>query len=355
MNVGSQYINVLDDLCGLSSPLNLPTAGTFGPLTGGLDGLAGLVDADFVGGSSVTGTVGLRSLDGVLNLSLLAVPGRATASVQNAMLTYCEITRAGSVFAILDPPKNQSAAQMVTYVTATAALKELSEYGAIYWPNILLDNPSTAVYGNATTLVAPPSGAIAGLYSRIDAATPAGVFVHPAGTDNGRLFNVRGLEMPEVKKKTARDLVFPQLINPITTEPGQPIYLDGARTLRDNANFPTIGERRGIIFIESSGRAGLSFMRHKNIQPRLYNEGRRASVQFLNGLTTNHAFASDDPSQAFSVDFGPGLNTPSVAAARTVLAKWSVATSKPAEFIVVTVSPDTRALDAELAALSAAA
>lgn len=354
VNNGSQYITLVDDLAAVASPGNLPAAGTFGPLTGGLDGLAGLVDADFVGGQSVGGSVGLRALDEVQNLTLLAVPGRATASVHNNMLTYCEITRAGSVFAILDPPKNQSASQMVTYVTQTAALKQLSEFGAIYWPNVLVDNPSTAVYGNANTLVAPPSGAIAGLYSRIDSATPAGVFVHPAGIDNGRLFNVRGLEMPEVKKREKRDLVFPQLINPISTEPGLPIFVDGARTLRDNANFPTIGERRGVIFIETSGRIGLAFMRHKNIAPRLYNDGKRASVQFLEGLTRNHAFASDDPAKAFSVDFGPGLNPPSVQHARTVLAKWSVATAKPAEFIVVTVSPDTRALDAELAALAAA-
>lgn len=351
-NTGSNLLQVTDLFAAVASPGNLPMTGTFGPLTGGADGLAGLADSDFIGGTSANGDVGLNALDIVDTLSLLAIPGRATPAVQNAMITYANITRAGRVFCILDPPKNQSAAAIVAYVVSTAGLQELSEYGAMYWPNVLVANPSPAVFGTATTLVAPPSGAIAGLMARVDNSTPAGPFVHPAGTVNGLLFNVLGLEMPQVQKKSARDTVFPNLINPITTQTSQggPIYVDGARTLKDNGNFPTIGERRGVIFVESSGQLALDQARHRNINNRLYNECRRAFFRFLAALTKAEAFASDIPSEAFTVDFGLGLNTPSVAATRTVLGKLSLATSKPAEFIDVLVTPDVRALDAELAA-----
>lgn len=345
-NTGSNLIALVDLA---ASGNNVPASGTFGPLTGGNDGLAGLVDNDFIGGAGVNGDVGMRALDSVQTLTLLCVPGRATASTHNAMVTYCEITRNGQVFAILDPPANQSAAQIVNYFKNTAALQQLSEYFAIYWPRILIDNPNQAVYGAAQLLVAPPCGVIAGLYARVDASRPSGVFVAPAGTDYP-LFNVRGLEMPEVKKKAKREIVFPELINPISVEPGTPIFLDGARTGKSNGNFPTIGERRGVMFVEQSLRQGLTFMRHKNINPRLYADGKRTTTLFLNQQTKNEAFASTNPDQAFTVDFGKGINTAAVANARTVIARVGLATSKPAEFIFIKVSPDTRALDAELAA-----
>jgi hypothetical protein len=347
---GSAYIKITDHEVALDSPSNLPALGTFGPLTGGNDGLAGLADTDYVGGTGSEGSVGLRCLDEVQNLTLLAVPGRATASVHNGMITYCEIVREGLVFGIFDPPRNQSATQMVSYVKNTAGIQRLSEHGAIYWPNVLIDNPSKAVFGNTDTIVAPPSGAIAGLYARVDAATPSGVFEHPAGVDNGKLFNVRGLEMPEVKKKAKREIVFPELINPISTEPGQPIFVDGARCLKDNGNFPTIGERRGVSFLEASLKQGLTFMRHKRINTRLYNEGKKTAQAFMLQQCRNEAFASTDPAEAFNLDFGKGLNPASVKFARQVYARLSVATAAPAEFVILKVSPDRRALEAELAA-----
>jgi hypothetical protein len=75
----------------------------------------GLDDRDFIG--SEAGKTGLHALDRVQDLALLLVPGRATPAVHNAMLRYCEVARSGTVFAVLDPPANQSAAEMVTYVS----------------------------------------------------------------------------------------------------------------------------------------------------------------------------------------------------------------------------------------------
>lgn len=347
---GSSLIVVTDLEAAVASPGNLPNLGTFGPLTGGNDGLVGLADTDFNGGTGANGAVGLRCLDTVQNLTLLAVPGRATASVHNAMITYCEIVREGSVFAIFDPPRGLSAAQMVAYVKTTAAIQNLSEFCAIYWPNVLIDNPSKSVFGNTDTIVAPPSGAIAALYARTDAAKPWGVFTHPAGTEVGRLFNVRGLEMKEVKDKKKREIVFPELINPISVEPGTPIFVDGARCLKSNGNWPTVGERRGVIYVESSLKQGLAFLRHRNISERLYQEGKKTTKAFLLQGARNEAFASTNPADAFVLDWGKGLNPASTKFARQVVARVGLATAKPAEFIILKVSPDNRALEAELAA-----
>lgn len=350
-NTGSRWVNAVD-LAAAGN--NVPAPGTFGPLTGGADGLSGLVDADFVGGTGVNGDVGLRCLDSVKTLALDIVPGRATAAVHGGLITYNEVTRNGFVFAILDPPLNQSAAQIVNYVQNVAVLENLSELAAIYWPNVLIDNPDETIYGAVTTIVCPPSGIIAGRYAKTDSASPSGVFDPPAGTTNGALSTVRGVEMTEVLKKPKRDLVFPALINPISRETNTPWFLDGARCLKSDGNWPTIGERRGIIFAEVSIIQALVVLRHRNINERLLKEGADACEDFLLIPTRAGKLATTNPAEAFLVDFGPGLNNASTNKQRTTWGRVSIATSEPNEFTNIIVAPDTRMLDAELAALATA-
>lgn len=348
-SAGSIYVDAVDlD----ATPVDFPALGTYGPLVGGGNGLVGLADSDFTGGETVNGSTGFRCFDEIAG-DVLIVPGRATSAVHNGMITYCEITRAGLVFAILDPPANQTASQMVSYVESTASLLELSEFGAIYWPRVKIANPSRDLFGADATITVPPSGHLAGIYARNDARKVGGAFEQPAGVDFGIPRNVLGLEMDEVRKKTKRELVFPKMINPISQEDGTPIFVDGARTLKSTGNWPSVGQRRGMIFIEQRLIPGLAFMRHRNIKDKLYREGEDSVIVFMLELCRNECFKSTDPAKAFFVDFGPALNPPSVQAQKKVVARLGVATSEPAEFVVVLVGPDTRALDEELAALAA--
>src|SRR5690606_15365864 len=144
---GSIYVRVIDQLLA-GAPIPPPQTMA---LAGGGDGLVGLDDADFIG--SEPAKTGLHALDQVQALSLLLVPGRATPAVHNAMVRYCEVDRDGTVFAVLDPPANQSATDIVTYVATTASLEQLSEFGAIYWPRVKVLNPQKSVFGSAEQLV----------------------------------------------------------------------------------------------------------------------------------------------------------------------------------------------------------
>jgi len=349
---GSRLVTLVNLSSSLASPANLPTAGTFGPLTAGNDGLVGLTDTDFTGGKTVNGSTGLRVLD-AKDIDVVAVPGRATSAVHNGVITYCEIVREGLCFAILDPPAASTAEQMVTYVTTTAGLFGLTEIAAIYWPRVQVVNPDKGVYGSTLkNITIAPSGHIAGLYARTDARKVGGAFEQPAGTERGILANVVGLETEEVLEKPKRELVFPKNINPISKEEG-PIFVDGARNLKLTGSWPSVGQRRGVMFIEKRLRPGLAFMRHQNIKARLRTDGRNTVLKFLGELCTEKCFKTDDPKKAFFVDFGPGLNTAAVEAARKVKARIGLATSEPAEFIHVLIGPDNRELEKELAALAA--
>jgi len=345
---GSTLVSVTDLGSATVAPNNLPAEGTFGPLTGGDDGLASLDDNDFIG--SDASATGIRALDTVQNVTLLIIPGRATSAVHNAMITYCEATRDKACFAVLDPPSNTDAVGIVDYVDSTAALLGLSEFAAIYWPRVKVLNPNKNVFGSADQIVVPPSGHIVGVYARVDSSQPGGIYKPPAGIENGKLLGVLGFETDEVLDEAKRDLVFPKRINPLTVFPGVPRHIDGARTLKGDGNFPTVAERRGVIFIEQSLKIGLLFAKHQNNNEKLRSTVRRTILAFLFIQMRNEAFQSQDPTKAFFVDVSESLNTPTVVFAGQLIARIGLATNKPAEFIVLRISQDTRALEEELAA-----
>lgn len=348
--VGSVLIRVTDQLLPASTGPGLDVDVSVA-LDGGDDGLVGLDDNDFIGND--VGKTGLRALDSVQDLTLVIAPGRATAAVHGALLAYAEVARQGQVFAVLDPPAARGAAGIVDYVTTEAALLNASEFAAIYWPRVKVLNPAKGVYGSADQLVIPPSGIIAGVYARTDASSPGGVYEPPAGIDKGRMFGVLGFETDDVLEEAKRDLVYPKRINPLTTGPGLPRYIDGSRTLKGNGNFPYVAERRGVSFIERSLRDGLQFARHKNNTEGLRAQVRRTVTAFLLTQMNNGAFRSREPAKAFFVDVSDQLNTPTVIFAGKLIARVGLATNKPAEFIVLRISQDTRTLEAELAAAGA--
>lgn len=346
-------ITLADELAAVASPGNLPATGTFGPFTGGNDGLTSLADADFSGAVTSNSATGLRLLDGVDDITLVAIPQRCTASVQAAMATWCEVTRRGRpVFAIYDPPAARTADQIVTFVETTAALIGSTELGAYYWPRVKVASPNADLYGSDNAVV-PPSGDIAAAYARSDARkSVGGAFAHPAGV-NITLPRVLGLETDSVLLESTREKVFPKRINPISRERDAagnltPFFLDGARVLKESGNFPHVGSSRGVQITQKTLRANLAFARHQNNTPSLRSTCADVATQYMLEVTKTGLLASPVPGDAFIVDFGPGLNPPS--AKNKVNGEIGIATAAPAEFVNVLVFQDDRALEAELAA-----
>lgn len=337
--VASRLVSATNMASTLPSPTNLPAPGTTGPLTGGGDGLVGLADADFTGGVSSNGRTGMRSLDLVDDVALLICPGGTTVGIHNGQVTYCESTRKGLCFAILDTPPSLSADGMVTYVSSTALLKGLSEMAAAYWPRVYHDNPNTSVFGTAATVLTGPAGAVAGLCARMDASKEGGAFEHPASIEKGFLRTVRALETDEVKDDDVRGRVFDALVNPIMVKTGVTPYVDGARTLKDTGPFPTVGESRGVLFLQLVIARALDPKRNQNLRPRFYNEIKLKVTPFMERLTSKECFASNVNAEAWFFDIGKALNTSAVQNAKTAEARLGVATSKPGEFINVIIAP----------------
>lgn len=353
---GSQLITVTDlDAFGATATATAqrPANAAGVVLVGGDDGLVGLADSDFIGDADEK--TGFYALDADTSqpVTLLACPARATAAVHNAMLNYCEVSRAGSVFAIIDSPAGLTAQGILDYVRNQALLENASEFGAIYYPLVRVINPNTALFGDEAWIEVPPCGHIAGVMARTDSSAPGGVYRSPAGHQNGRLRSIVGFEIlpgrqqPETFDETKRDLIYPARINPLDAQGGIR-HIDGGRTLSGAGNFPNVGERRGASFIEQTIKVNLEFARHRNNDEALRAEVTRVVEKFLLDQMRVGAFRTRSEDTAFFVDFGRGLNPDSVIFAGQLIGRIGLATNKPAEFIILNFTQDTRALQQEL-------
>jgi len=237
---------------------------------------------------------------------------------------------------------------MRTYQLTTASLKDVSEFGAIYWPRIKVLNPNKEVYGNEEYITVPPAAWVAGVYSRTDRAQPGGIYQPPAGIERGRIYGCLGFETDEVLDERKRDLLYPERVNPISREEGTARFIDGTRTLKGDGAFPSVAERRGVIYIEQQVKAGTRFARHSNADAALRARMFRTIFQFLKTQMNLGAFRTKDTETAFFVDLSDALNPPSVQFQNKVIGRIGLATQKPADWIIFYFSQDTRALLEEL-------
>lgn len=342
---GSKYISATFVAAGVSPPV----AGTFS-MAGGDDGLGGLVDADYTG--SQAGETGFFAFDRTNGIRIIACPDNSAGSVQEALVDYAAVTRNGSMFAVVTLPSGLSAAQAVTHVETTFALFGKSEYGAMYWPHIKIRNPSRTVFGDTATITIPPTCSVAGLYARVDGNRPGGVYDEPAGIERGALVGVIDVETDEVFDERKRDLVYPKRINSINRIPGTPFFVDGVRVLKGDLNFPTVAQRRGVIFIEQSVKDGMEVYRYRANDDETRDEVARTIEAFLLTQFRQRAFRGATPKESYFVDSSTQVNPPTEVDAGRLNVRIGLATQRPAEFIVLRFSQDLRDVEAEIAAAS---
>jgi phage tail sheath protein FI len=332
-------VRVTDLAATYASPDDNPATGTFGPLSGGDDGLVGLADADFYGSTAGNGgATGLYVFNRISRIDIAAIPGRCTPAAHAQLVTWCEVYREGRTFAIVVVPSGLSVGQARTYVSSTAALQELSEIASCYGPWIYIDNPSTSVFGTEKTILVPPEGALMGMFCRVDSSKEGGAFEHPSNA-LGVLTTARGVEHDEYEDPQQRGLAFDTLINSIRAQRGKPVYVDGARCLKSGGPFPTVGQSRGAMLVSNQIVEAYDVLRNAGIREGLYVRLATGATVYLGKLTKANCFRSKKPAESFFVDFGAGLNTPDVAEARQVLGTIGLGGPPPAEFIFVTVTP----------------
>lgn len=246
-------------------------------------------------------------------------------AVQTALITHCEA--AGNRMAVLDAPPGMSVQQIKEWRSDTAMYD--SAFAAMYYPWIKVDNP-VATNGDAELLV-PPSGHVAGLWSRVD--EERGVHKAPA---NEVLRGVLDVEMPITDKE--QGLLNPDGINCIRTFGTRGIRVWGARTLSSNTEWTYINVRRLFNMIETTISDGTQFAVFEPNDWRLWGRLTRTITSFLTGLWRDGALFGETADQAFFVKCDAENNPQDQIDRGMVVMEIGIAPVKPAEFVIFRIS-----------------
>lgn len=287
---------------------------------------------------------GLPLLELVDEVTILVAPGRTEPAVYNELIG--QAARRGDRIAILDPPPTATLtpagstfpdlARIIPGGANYPPVSPDSIYAAFYYPRVLVgpelvDDPDLPV-GEAVT----PSGHIAGVYARSDAAK--GVHKAPA---NEPIRGTLGLE--QLLTDAQQDVLNPNGVNALRLFGGSstPIVW-GARTLQQasapqNADYIYLSTRRLVMYIEESLQDGLRWAVFEPNTLALRQQIARSVRGFLNGVWRDGGLFGETPDQAYYVRFPPLFNTDFDRAAGRLTLEIGLRVTFPAEFIVIRI------------------
>lgn len=293
-------------------------------LEGGTDGSRDQVSAEtFIGEDKGPGKrTGIQSFIENTVVSIMAVPGITMPDVIVSLIAHCENMQ--SRFAILDMPRDISDTKKLIEYRGLVD----STYAAMYHPWVQSMDRSTKRAGYF-----PPSGAVAGVYSRTD--INRGVHKAPAN----ETVACTGLNIHFTKGE--QDILNPEGVNLIRAIPGQGIRVWGARTASSNASFKYVNIRRLFIYVEESIRANTGWVVFEPNDAALWNRVSMSISGFLNTLFRNGMFAGATPEESYFVDIGPSTMTADDIRNGRLICNIGIAPSRPAEFVIFRVTQHT--------------
>lgn len=295
-----------------------------------------------VGGVSGT-TSGIRLLDKLMDVNILAIPGWSRMGDSTAKkfindgTAYCDKVRPSQARPLRDlfyvtatPASVLGSTNARDFVRNQISTTSAGGYTAIYYPWIEVTDP----IGTASpTISIPPAGTIAGLYASID--NRRGVWKAPAGTEAG-LAGVISLadQVSDIKQ----DLLNPHGVNVIRRIPGAGIVSWGARTLATNPEWKYIPVRRTAILIEVSIYEGIQWAVFEPNDEPLWSSLRLSINAFMMTLFRAGAFQGATPEAAFFVKCDSETTTQNDIDLGRVNIHIGFAPLKPAEFVIVKIS-----------------
>jgi hypothetical protein len=221
-------------------------------------------------------------------------------------------------------------------ITQSAMTYESNLEQTLFSQHVVYRNLITALRG--TTTVLPPSGAIVGIYAKVD--SQRGVFKAPA---NVSLTNVVGLSKAIERTEQDRlnvDAISGKSINAIRAFTGKGTLVWGARTLAGNDNeWRYVPVRRFFIFAEESIKKATEAFVFEPNDANTWTKVKTMIVNFLTLQWRGGALAGAKPDQAFFVKIGLGetMTALDVLEGRMIV-EIGMAVVRPAEFIILKFS-----------------
>jgi phage tail sheath protein FI len=376
----SPRIAVIDpapiDLKGLSAgrnlfPERLPAPADLMP-QGGVDGIAGLSAADFTGDLGASEKRGLRCLEDVEEVAIVAIPDcliqplppvrtaplpppplpdpcpievrpvllpkdyappapepppvftlQDVFEIQQAVVAHCEAQRYR--IAVLDAPLLSQAGERVDVNEIRAWRQRFdSKYAALYFPWLLVDDPLQQL-GSLTRAV-PPSGHVVGLYAHTDLTN--GVHWAPANTELNWVRDIRVQVDAEVQA-----VLNPLGINCIRAFPARGLRVFGARTVSSDPDWRYVNVRRLMMMIEATCLAAMRWAVFEPNDGYLRELVRMSLASFLSAVWRQGALVGATAADAYYVKCDEANNPSFVVEHGQLIAEVGVAPVRPAEFV----------------------
>jgi Bacteriophage tail sheath protein len=301
-------------------------------LTGGDDQLGALADSDLVGTDAVdpADRTGLQALKNVEEISIVAVPGRTSATVQNAVLAHCELMRYR--FGVLDSVRGSDPNGATLDQVQTQRSLYDSKYGALYYPWVVIDDPFPQNPAIAEPVKIPPSGHMIGIYARSD--VERGVHKAPA---NEVVRGVNDLQVKVVKEQ--HDILNPRNVNVLRDfrDQGRGLRVWGARAVSSDPDWRYLSVRRLFNFIEASIDRGTQWVVFEPNDYRLWARVSQSVSAFLTAVWRDGALMGRKPEQAFYVKCDETTMSQYDIDNGRLIMVIGIAPVKPAEFVVIRI------------------
>ena len=268
---------------------------------------------------------GLTALEQVDDVGIVCIPGATTYEVQSAMIAHCEA--AGDRFCILDSIAGADAATVRAQRSRLASEKG---FAALYYPWMVMAVETADGDGNPVTETkpVPPSGAVAGVYARIDGER--GVFKAPA---NAVISGAVVLERSITQNEQA--LLNPEGVNCILSFPGRGILVWGARTIAPpGSEWKYVNVRRFLLYLEASIDKGTRWAVFEPNGEPLWSQVAGLVSNFLYAEWRKGALRGVKPEEAFFVRCDRSTMTQDDLDNGRLVIEIGVAAVRPAEFVV---------------------
>jgi len=268
---------------------------------------------------------GIKLLEVIDEVAIIAAPGQTDATVYQELED--QAFRTGDRFAILDPPAKVDIAKLTKGGSSRPAD---SIYSALYYPRILVGKN---LEKDPATEFITPTGHIAGVYARTDAAR--GVHKAPA---NEKILGALGVEhMLTDSDQNALNADGVNLLRVFSE--GTVIW--GARTLLANdaadRTYMYVNIRRLVNYIEESLQEGLRWAVFEPNNLPLRQQITRSVRGFLDGVWRDGALFGATAEEAYYVRFPEMFNRDEDRALGKLTIEIGLRVSYPAEFIIVRI------------------
>jgi phage tail sheath protein FI len=282
---------------------------------------------------------GLKRLETLHDVSILAVPGHTDATVYQELED--QAFRTGNRVAILDPPAladitvggAPDLTKLITNAAGGGVRPPDSLYAAYYYPRVFV-GPQPGLTNDPPLEAVSPSGHLAGIYAGVDATR--GVHKAPAN------LAVRGaLDVEQRLVDADQNALNIDGVNLLRVFP-EGVVVWGARTLQMAASpldttYLYINVRRLVIYVEESLKAGLRWATFEPNTLALRQQITRSTRAFLDGVWRDGALFGATADDAYYVRFPDLFNSDADRAAGRLTLEIGLRVTFPAEFIVVRI------------------